>query len=300
MLLYLAVIVGSWIGTRLPLRVAYTLARFVGVVAYFASRNARHNIQGNLSVVLGLPASGWEVRRTALRAFQNNSMNWIDTLRLGDTSSGDIEQRVTVDGWDRIEASLQQQSGLILIGMHLGNIDVVGQIIAARGYVMTVPVEPLRPKRLFERTQRLRQKMGINAVPAGIAARPMLAALKRGEIVGMMCDRNISDSGLEVEFFGRKTVVSRGPAWLARRSRAPAVVGFGVRRGAEGFRGYVQGPLSIPQTENEDADVQAIAQTIMAMAEDNIRRYPEQWAMFSPVWSQIPHKDAENGSKSAA
>lgn len=284
MFLYLAITAGSWIVTRIPRKAAYLLAWAAGYVAYLIARGPRLNVDSNVSVVLGLPPDSLQVRKTALKVFKHNALNWIDTLRLAGTTTDEVRNRVQVEGWQLIPEALGEGRGLILLGLHLGNMDVVGQIVAARGYPMTVPVEPMRPHALFHRTLALRRSLGINAIPATSAARSLLKVLKRGEIVGIMVDRNLSREGVPVRFFGRDTLVSKGPAWLARRSASPVVLGVGLRDGEGHFQGTVTGPLPVQRTDDEDADLRQNAQTFVSAAEALIRDHADQWVMFVPVW----------------
>jgi KDO2-lipid IV(A) lauroyltransferase len=299
LVLFLALTVGSWIVVRIPKRVMYALAAATGSIAYVVAVRPRRNVQNNLAHVTGASPTSLTVRSAALRAFQNNAKNWCDTLRLVKTSREDIEKSLHVEGWEKIEAALGQGQGLILVGLHLGNIDIVGQIVAARGLKFTVPVETMKPPALFRRVQRLRQMFGIKTVPLSAGPRPLLAALHRNEVVGVMCDRNIGGSGVEIEFFGRPATVSKGPAWLAGLSNAPVLMGVGIRRPDNGFAGFVTGPLDIVRTGDRHADHLANAQTIMTTAESLIKRHPDQWLMFAEVWQPTSVADIREFAESA-
>jgi lauroyl/myristoyl acyltransferase len=289
LILFLALTVGSWIMPRIPRRVAYKLTQVVGAIGYVVARKPRDNIQNNLAVVMGNPATSRLVRAAALRAFQNNAKNWCDTLRLEETTKDEIEELVHVEGWERLDEALALGQGLILLGIHLGNIDIVGQIVAARGLKLTVPVENMQPEQLFRRVQKLRQSFGIKTVPLSAGPRPLLAALNRNEIVGVLCDRNIADTGVEVHFFDKPAIVSKGPAWLAGLSHAPVLMGVGIRTADNRFAGIVTPPINILRTGNRQSDHRENAQTIMSTAEALIRQYPDQWLMFANVWKEGPN-----------
>lgn len=254
------------------------------MLAYTFSFRARRAVQNNLAVVVSSPPTSTTVRRTALRAFQYNSKNWIDSLRLGTISKEEIERRVTVEGWDLLEDAMNSKRGVILIGMHVGNIDIVGQILAARGYPITVPVEPVRPESLFLRTQKLRQSLGIRTIIATNSARALLRDLKEGRVVGITADRNLATGGIAVDFFGQTATVSKAPAWLVTYSSAPVFVGTGVRQADESFAGRVE-PLDVSRTGNRAKDLELNAQLIISAAESRIHEHPEQWCMFVPVWN---------------
>jgi KDO2-lipid IV(A) lauroyltransferase len=259
------------------------MASAAGTLAYLVSFGARRAIQDNLSVVLSRPPSSPTVRRTALAAFHNNSKNWVDSLRLASTSKSEVERRVHVEGWEIFEQAVREGKGVVLIGMHLGNIDVVGQIIAARGYPITVPVERMKPEELFRRTQALRQSLGIRTVPADGSGRELVRALRAGQVVGILADRNTGGSGSEVEFFGRPTHVSRGPAWLASRLDAAVLVGVGIRGPGGTFKAKVEA-VPVERSGDPAALPDINARIIIRCVEARVREHPEQWCMFANVW----------------
>ncbi len=285
MLLYISIVAGSWIANRLSLRAAYAVASLAGLVGYMVSRRQRASLMHNLSVALSMPSTSPDVRRVARRAFQNNARNWMDSLRLETISRQDVIRRVDVEGWDLLAQAMEAGKGAIMIGAHLGNIDVVGQIMAARGVPLTIPVEVVKPEALFARTQRLRQSLGIRTIPAANSVRQLLRALRAGGVVGIMADRNLEEDGIEVQFFGRPTIVSRGPAWLATNCLAPVLCGTGIRRPDGTFSGTVT-QVDVRRTGDKKADTRANAQVIMSEIEHRVREHPDQWCMFAPVWSE--------------
>jgi KDO2-lipid IV(A) lauroyltransferase len=177
-----------------------------------------------------------------------------------------------------------------MVTLHLGNFDLVGQLLAMRGLKLTVPVERMHPEALFDLLVRLRGANGINIVPIERAPREMIAALRRGEIVGLAGDRGAGGKTVPVTLFGRQTAIPRGAVALARRARAPLVVAIGVRVSEDSFRGYVTPPVSLtykPGEENELRDAQALADAFAPF----IERFPDQWLAFTPMW---PHSDGGN------
>jgi KDO2-lipid IV(A) lauroyltransferase len=118
-----------------------------------------------------------------------------------------------------------------------------------------------------------------------------LRALHNGGIVALMADRNLTGQGIEVDFFGRPAVVSRGPAWLIAHSRAPVLIGAGLRQTDESFRASVA-RLDVQRTGDLRADELANAQIVMSAVESEIRACPDQWMMFAPVWAGEAEPDS--------
>jgi len=292
----LTLTLGSLLVPYIPRSLAYLLARLAGSMAYLVALQARQNIKSNLAVVMGLPAQSSAVRRAARHAFTVNACNWVDTLRLAAVQPEELEQRVQLHGWQVFEQAVTRGGGVILLGVHLGNIDLAGQIVAARGFPFAVPVERMQPERLFRRIQRLRSAFGIRVVPTSSSPRPLLRSLRAGETVGLLCDRNVAGSGVSVSFFGRPFRASRGPAWLARNSAAEVIMACGLRRGQD-FEAYLFGPLSLRRTEDVDTDIVENTRLIMQTAEALIRRAPDQWLMFVPAWPAPERPEDSRGNE---
>lgn len=284
--LYLALRFASWLVPVLPPRFAYRLAELAGTCSYYLFAGPRHGISANLSVVLGKPAMSAAVRRAARAAFQNDAKNWIDTLRIGRLSEQDILHAVDIEGWHYLEAAQCQGSGVILVVMHLGNIDLVGQALVARGKRVTIPVEHMKPERLFTFLLQERRSKGINAVPIDRSSWAMARALKAGEIVAIAGDRNVAGRGVRVRFFGEETTLPRGPVALARHSRAPVLIGVGIRLPSNRFHGIVTPSLEMVHSGDAECDERENAARIAGHMEQLIRRYPEQWLVFTPLWTR--------------
>jgi KDO2-lipid IV(A) lauroyltransferase len=284
-LLYLALRVTAAVMPLLPLRVLYALATAAGTVAYYTVPAARAGILANLAVAL--PTTPPHKRaRIGRCAFCSDAKNWVDTLRICRLTDLEIRQTIHVDGWERITAAAREGNGVILVTMHLGNFDLVGQYVAAQGFRMTIPVEEMRPARLFDYLVRLRASRGINIV--SVQKRPMqvMRALRRGEIVGLAGDRDFSGGGVEVDFFGRPALLPGGPARLARHTGSPLLIGIGVRKPSGGYEGFVPPPIELQHSDDEDADAHENTKRIARALEPFVTRFPEQWLAFSPIWPE--------------
>jgi KDO2-lipid IV(A) lauroyltransferase len=154
-----------------------------------------------------------------------------------------------------------------------------------------VVVEDIQPPELFEWFTELRRKLGMRVVPLGPSAgREVLAALKRNDIVCLLCDRDIQRTGVEVEFFGERTTLPAGPATLALRTGAPILptaVYFTDR--TDGHLGIVRPPVPVVRSEaGLRADVEVGTRLLAGELEHLIRRAPHQWHLFQPNWPSDP------------
>lgn len=285
LLLYYALRVAERVLPLLPLRAVYALAAGAGTLAYYLVGPARRGIRSNLSVAFPDHSGVW-YGRTARSAFQHDAKNWADTLRIARMSDEDIRDSLKLHGWEHLDVALKKKRGVILLTVHLGNFDLVGQVIAGHGLSLTVPVERIQPAQLFDFLLARRASKGIHLVPVELAPRAMIAALRRGEIVGIAADRVVTGKTIKVQFFGRPTPFPRGIASLARHTGAPVLVGIGLRRPGGRFEGFVSGPVRLGSEAPVLQDEAAILQQIAAAAEECIREAPDQWMAFTPIWPE--------------
>src|SRR4051794_40086580 len=188
-------------------------------------------------------------------------------------------------GWNHIEAGLAAGRGVILALPHLGGWEWAGFWLAeVQRRPVTVVVEALEPPELFAWFAELRQAFGMNIVPldpgAGTA---VIRALKANHVICLLCDRDIGGGGVEVEFFGERTLLPAGPATLALRTGSPLIPTAAYFEG-HGHLGVCRPPIPIERQGRLREDVQRITQLVANELEALIRVAPEQWHLLQPNW----------------
>ena len=127
--------------------------------------------------------------------------------------------------------------------------------------------------------------MGLTIVPLDSrSGGTLLSTLRGGGLVGLLCDRDIEGTGVEVEFFGERTTMPGGAATLALRTGATLCTGAVFSGPGRNIRAIVEPPLDTTRTESLRADVARLTQEIATRLEGLIRRAPDQWHVFQPLW----------------
>ena len=90
----------------------------------------------------------------------------------------------------------------------------------------------------------------------------------------------------EVSFFGAPARLPPGAAVLGLRTGAAVLPAFTARLAGNRYLGWFEPPLELVRTGNARTDVQANTERIARAIEAAIRRYPEQWTVFQPIWPQ--------------
>lgn len=200
--------------------------------------------------------------------------------------------RILADG-GRIEAVDSQRAldfaargqPAILISGHFANWEAMG---AAAGLVklgMIVSYRAANNPYVDRRIVDARALHGIHLfAPKGReGARGLVAALRRGELLGFLNDQR-DNNGVEAPFFGRLVRTAPGPARLALAHGVP-VIPISVERlkGAR-FRVRVHEAIQPTHGGDREADLQALVGRINAFMEARIRERPEQWLWSHRRW----------------
>lgn len=275
--------------SRLPAKVAYLIGGGVGVIAANLMPKKRRMLERHLRRVNPQVGSK-ELRATSNKAIVSYVRYYIESFRLPRLSPATVAAGFDKEGFDHIQSALDKGKGVILALPHLGGWEWAGRWLTDQGHKMTVVVEPLKPPELFEWFTGLRSALGMNVVPLGpTVAAEISAALKRNEVVCLLCDRDIQRTGIEVTMFGEETTLPGGPALLSIRSGAaliPAAVYFDGK--IDGHWAIVRPPLQIERGESLRDDTTRLTQLLAQELEILIRRAPEQWHLLQPNWPSDP------------
>ncbi|MBT3401674.1 MAG: lysophospholipid acyltransferase family protein, partial [Rhodospirillaceae bacterium] len=189
-----------------------------------------------------------------------------------------------VDEGGRLAKAFAAGKGAIFATGHFGNWDVSGGKIASMTSLWVIQ-ETFNDPRMNEILRRIRESKKMKAVQMDQSMLPLLRGLLRGDSAALLIDRPTPGEGVEVEFFGRSTMVPAGAARLAYRADVPVIVG-GARREAGGRHTlFAVGDAYPDRSQPEEAEIQRIASLVFAHFESLIRIAPEQWYMFRPMWA---------------
>jgi len=250
----------------------------------------RRMLRRHIRRVLGPAASESHVDRLATRALAAYARYWVDTFRVPSLSLEQLERGLSFSGRGHIESGLAAGRGVILALPHLGGWEMAGAYVARMGDPVTVVVEELQPPEAFRWFADLRQTMGMTVVAAGAGAGTAVArALSANHLVCLLCDRDLSGTGVSVDFFGERTTLPAGPAALALRTGAP-LVPTAVYAWGHGHEVILRPPLDTARRTTLRADVTRVTQDLAHELEALIRRAPDQWHLLQPNWPS----DSEN------
>jgi KDO2-lipid IV(A) lauroyltransferase len=232
------------------------------------------------------PVGSRRMGRLVDEAIASYARYWAESFRIPGLTAEQLDAGITYDGYERIAAGRAAGRGTILVLPHLGGWEWAGTQLAAAGHPVSVVVERLEQPDVYEWFVAFRERLGMHVIPVGpSAASRCAAALADNHLLCLLSDRLIAGTGVEVDFFGERTVLPAGPATLALRTGAmllPAAVYFAPR--TDHHLGVVMAPLDTHRQDGLRADVLRITQEIACTFESLIRRAPTQWHLMQPNW----------------
>jgi len=282
---YLGYRAAAEVARVLPPALAGPLARATSRV-YEASNPARRlQVARNLDRVAGHPLDPGARRRAMRATFDFYGRYWHELFRLAVEDPGPLLADFDCDGLERLDRAAAAGRGVLVALPHLGNWDLTGAWIAARGYQLTVVAEPVDPPELFDWFVATRARLGMRVVALGpAAAGEVLRDLRDGRVVALVCDRDLAGDGIPVEFFGEATTLPGGPALLALRSGAPLLPVGTYFRAGDGHAARILEALPTGRQARMRDDVARVTQQLADRFETLIRAAPEQWLLMQPNW----------------
>ena len=271
----------------LPLPVAYWVGLRICDAFYFLNRRGRAAVRENLRIVFdhqGIVPSRRLLDGCVRKTFQYFGKYLADFIRYRKLTPAGIRERVSIQGAEQLEAIRNSPRGAILLTAHYGNWELGGAFIASMGIPIHAVVRPVPSPALERIFHFFREQRGLKVIPLDKAGIGIAKALKRGEAVALVGDRDFTGNGHPHAFFGRETSLPRGAAWFARRLGVPIYLGFVTRAPDDTFILRLHPPIDPAQVPTEEA----IQEKIVAIMEETIARDPCQWFIFDPFWAGGP------------
>lgn len=263
------------------------LGRRLGDLGFAVLGRRRHLALDNLRRAFPeLPPA--VVRRLGRRSYQHLGQLFVELCWLLAHPLERFLERVTVEGLDHLTSVMATSGRALILSAHLGNWELLTAASRLADYRLAVVVRPLDASWLNTLAERLRRRAGVELIDKRRALRPVLDALARGRMVGILLDQNASRrEGVFVPFFGRPASTSRAMAVLALRTGTPVVPIF-VRREHAGRHRVVVHPPLMPMAKGGDGAVVELTARCTAVIEAAIRETPEQWLWMHSRWRTRP------------
>jgi phosphatidylinositol dimannoside acyltransferase len=263
--------------------------RWVADVAWRREGPRVRTLEDNLRRVLGPDADGKDLRAVSRESMRSYARYWLEVFRLPVIPVERLVSGMQEEG--EIETTLgyiKAGRGVIFALPHMGNWDQAGAWIIARGAgSFTTVMERLKPESVYERFVAFREGLGMEVLPAsgGNSRFGVLAQrLRAGKVVCLPADRDVTGSGIEVDFFGEKARMMPGPAALAVQTGAalvPAILWYTD----DGWGVHLHPEIAVPADGDRKQKAAVMTQRLADVFAEGIRKHPADWHMLQYVFS---------------
>jgi KDO2-lipid IV(A) lauroyltransferase len=289
--------VGAVVG-RLPRRPADALASLLAALAFDGLRIRRRVTLDNLRHAFP-EWSERQRRRVGRAAYRNLALVGMESLRALRLEPARLIARVDLDaGSEQLYRDLMAAGrGVIFVSGHYGNWELIAARTAAVGYPSAVIVQEQRNPLFNAALERVRRRLGFNAVEREGALRSMLRILHQGGAAMILADQDAGPHDpLYIPFFGRPAATYQGPALLAVRTGAPLVGGW-IHREKDRYRASYQrldeaALAGLGPEADEGTRVARLTAAYVAWLERMIRTDPGQYLWLHRRWKSRPPGEA--------
>jgi phosphatidylinositol dimannoside acyltransferase len=284
-----ATLAAGWTAVRhLPEPVVRPLFNGLADQSWFRHTGSVEQLERNLRRVLP-DVSDQRLREVSRAAVRSYLRYWSEVFRLPDYSPERILSTVRIQGEEHIEAALASGDGFVIALPHMGNWDLAGAWLAIAHTPFATVAERLKPESLYERFLAYRRSLGMQVIPltggpdSPSPFRTLLQVARSGGAICLVGDRDLTEAGIEVMFFGEVARMPSGPAALAVATSVrflPATVWY------EGDHLYIRihPEIRAPQEGTRQQKVVAMTQACADVFAAGISEHPQDWHMMQPLW----------------
>ena len=225
----------------------------------------------------------------ARESYEHLGRTFIETALLDSIGKDGLQALVeSVEGWEEIEEVMSKGKGAILVTGHIGNWELAGSYVAARGIPLDAIVRGMANPLFDAYINHTREAIGMTVVHDSDAVRRTPRSLRAGRAVAFVADQGVMGlASTFVPFFGRPAKTPRGAAVFALRFDVPVVFVVALRNPNGRYRIVVE-RIEAPQTGDRDRDVDAIVARFTQHLEKWVRAVPAQYFWQHRRWKRQP------------
>ncbi|HHM23923.1 MAG TPA: hypothetical protein ENJ23_02685 [Bacteroidetes bacterium] len=228
-----------------------------------------------------------EVSEIVRRCFAHYSRVAIEQILLPKILLRYQDQFFAGANWEVLDQAQAEGRGVILVGGHLGNWELMGSLIAKRGYPVWAVATIQRNKMVDRLINRHRRISGLRIIPKGEARRKIPEVLRAGHFLGLVSDQDAGERGVFVPFFGIPASTPAGAAvYSLRYGTALVYIASYLADGKYRFH-FERLPVENYSGLNEE-NIRRVTLLHVRKLEQDVRRFPEQYFWVHRRWKTPP------------
>jgi len=201
-----------------------------------------------------------------------------------------IERVIMLDGFENVAAAERQGRGVLFLTGHMGAWELSPFAHAIYHHPLHFVVRPIDNPRVDALVNRYRSVSGNKPIEKNQSARAIVRVLRQDGIVGILADQNAAlEDSVFVDFLGTPAATTTGIARIARHTGAAVLPAYSYWDSAlRKYRLRYEPALTLPRTEDEEADVRNYTALFNEALGRYVRSFPDQWFWVHRRWKTRP------------
>ncbi len=292
--------VTGFVVRQLPRNVSLRLGAGLGDIVYRTVKRRRQIALKNLRMALGREKSRDELEHIARSSFRNMGKTLVEFLSTPRYSAERLRSLARIEGMENVQQAMNRGKGIIVISAHLGNWELIFQIMSRSIRRLSAIAQSFKYHRLDRLVNSYRTRYGGQVIKKEMAVKQILRLLRQGQEVAFLGDQDAGDDGVFVDFFGIPASTPRGPVMLALRTDASIINVLDVRQDDDSHLITFSEPMELEISGDLEKDVESNTARFVKYLEKTVREHPCQWLWMHDRWKTRPKtKDTKHKTQDA-
>ena len=279
----------------LPVCTKRAIAKGIASLIYKYYKRYRFIARANLDFVYQERLSSSEKEQIIKDMFYNLAQNLGSFIENQNISKERLLEKVTFKNDKTLLDAIASDKPIIFITAHQSNWEILPLAISAKYQPLVGVGRPLKQPWLDRVLKKNRQQFDIEMISKHGAMIKMVKTVKAKKLLGLLVDQNLE--GVEVEFFGKRTIHTHSAAILALKYDAIVIPAFITRVDFEKYEATFYDPITIEKSGNEEQDIINHTQKQANITQKIIEQSPHEWLWIHRRWKQT-YPEIYNFSKS--
>ena len=267
-------------------------ACFLGRLLWKFYHRGRKRALDNLRASFPEKSEQW-IHNTGRRSFEHIVMLTIDILftpRL--VKKHNWRDYSRYKNAERAKWLMKEGKGLLLVGAHYGNFEIIGYLLGLFGFRTYSIARPLDNKFINNYLYGVRSRVGQTIIDKKGAAELMEEIAKSGDTLCFIADQDAGRKGIFVDFFGRKASTYKSIGLIAITRNIPIVVGYSRRIDNRFYFEIGMSRIIFPEEwADKENPLEWVTAEYTKATEEFIRQDPTQYWWLHRRWKHRPKSE---------
>lgn len=271
--------------SAVPRSLAITVGSWVGLAAWWFITKDQHKMERHLSLAYKESLTASQRKRIGRNFYINSGRNYADVLRLSKHPANRLEHLVSIEGLSHLEEAYFGGKGVIAVGGHIGNYELLGAFLVSLGFRVAVIGRELYDMQLDDLLTGIRKSSGIVNFRTTDKTKLLIDWLRSGGLLGVLID---TDShrvrSIPVPFFGRMSNTPIGQTLLGLRAGSAFCPMACLRTEKNRYKIIIRPAVKIERSGSPRDDAKHLTSMCSNELEEIIDRNREQWIWLHNRW----------------